>query len=202
MRHILIPINGDKWGLKMNFSKKDNKKEAIQDLTYGPSNNIEENAAYLTQAFFNASDLVVRKFSAFDNAYCLIYIKTICDTTMLENFIIKPLLFNDQLHPQDLPVPALKTLDCWKDIRQNMTNGNFILFKEGDPSAYAANASNFAHRSVESSTYEQSLRGSHEGFNENYENNLSLIRLYLRTNQFVMKDLIVCLLYTSPSPRD
>lgn len=175
----------------MYFSKKNNKQEATEDLTKKPSDKIEKNAAYLIQAFSNTADLVVRKFSAFDKTYCIVYIKTICDVTILEDFIIKPLLFNDHLHPQDLPVPDIKSLDCWKDINQNLTTGNFILFQEGDSVAYSANAASFAHRSVESSSSEQSLRGSHEGFVENYESNISLIRTYLRTNQFIVKDIIV-----------
>ena len=175
----------------MNFSKWNKKQEPTQDLTKYPSEKIDENTAYLTQAFSSATDLVVRKFSAFDKTYCLVYIKTICDVTILENFIIKPLLFKDHLHPQDLPVPDIKPLDCWKDITQNLTTGHFILFQEGESAAYAANASNFAHRSVGESTSEQSIRGSHEGFIENYESNLSLMRTYLRTEQFIMKDIII-----------
>ncbi|WP_455662267.1 spore germination protein [Pradoshia sp.] len=175
----------------MYFSKRNNKQEVTQDLTRKPSEKIDENSAYLSQSFSNSTDLIVRNFSAFDKSYCLVYIKTICDITMLEDFIIKPLLFNEHIHPLDLPVPDIKSLDCWKDITQNLSNGNFILFQEGDSAAYAANAANFAHRSVGTSPAEQSIRGSHEGFIENYESNVSLIRTYIRTNQFIVKDIIV-----------
>ncbi len=179
----------------MNFRKKTDSKDSNQKLeeqiSGQISGHIEDNENYLKKFFSNTGDLIFRKFSAFDVSYCAVYLKTISDKSLLEEFIIKPLLADKGLSPLDLPVPALNAYYTWEDVKNNLINGNMILFKEGSQTAYTIDAAKFATRSVAEPSSEQSIIGTHEGFVESYEVNIGLIRKYLRTDQFVMKDLVI-----------
>jgi spore germination protein KA len=153
---------------------------------------------WLHQEFTACSDFTLReiivevqpnaKFSVF-----IAFIDGFVDKALLNQDVIQPILF--RLQRKDLQGPLLETLkktiieNCIleeindnQQIIQAILSGNAIIFVDGEFSALKADVRSSVGRSVEEPSTETTLRDSREGFVENLQTNMILLRKRLKTS--------------------
>lgn len=145
--------------------------------------------------------------------YCIYYSDGVVDSTLINDFIIKPLLLSDEIRPgpgllesvmnQFVLVNDLKKSGKLSDIISAITYGDTLLLIDGCNQGLILNSKSFSLRGITEPEGEKVLSGPREGFNEGIMSNLSLVRRRLRTNELKIKfkligrqsQTAVCLVY-------
>nr|WP_260987010.1 spore germination protein [Paenibacillus terrae] len=155
------------------------------------------NEAILRELLHNSSDVVFRRLPLDGQTLLLIYVEGLCDTSLVEQIILKP-LFNQGLLGSDtllkqavnqLFLPVLKVTTATKagQVVKGMLTGQVALLAEGDSEAQLADFQHYQERSVEEPSTEPVVRGPRDGFTESLRVNTGLIRKRLCTPQLVNK---------------
>ncbi|MDD4607679.1 MAG: spore germination protein [Bacilli bacterium] len=174
-----------------------NLNKKIKEITLSKS--LRDNICNMKNLFIDDDNLVIREFGNNNKNldYCLIYFDGLVNAVTINESIIKPLMhsnveidnqsFINELIEHVLLVDDIKKVNNTKDIVENITYGDSILFIEGVDEALILNTKNFSIRSNTEPESEKVVIGPREGFNEVMLTNLSLIRRRLRTNDFKVK---------------
>lgn len=121
------------------------------------------------------------------------------DQNQIQNYVLKPLM-NVSSDPSEIPEDLKDLADyIWsmtvqvtqgnrtKDLNtlaSILLEGNVVLLIDGMDQALYFNLRKIEHRSIEQPQTEQVIRGSRDGFIENLQSNLSLLRYRLQTPDF------------------
>ena len=111
------------------------------------------------------------------------------DGTKLSQYIIEPLLnYNKPFSDVEtlcreaiLAGPATK-VSCIEEAFEHLSNGCVLLFFTSYTEVIHCNVSGFAKRPVDIPTSEATVKGPREGFSEDIQDNLSLIRRRVKTS--------------------
>ncbi len=164
------------------------------------SDSIETNTIAIKKLFENDDTLITRSIvNNFDDnfKYCIVYCDGMVDPLIINENIIKPLMLSnvnisqktilDSLINQVILINDIKKISTIKEIIEEITYGNTVLFIENSNRALSLNTKGFQTRGIEEPSSEKILSGPREGFSESLLINLSLIRRKLRTNELKMK---------------
>jgi len=149
-------------------------------------------------------DLVIRSFKVGRkvNAF-LVFIKGMADRNIINDFILRPLMmvgnFDADETVVDLNYLAENILSVngatkKKELEQIITEilkGSTALFMEGEVECLIIESQGFEKRNVEKPTTEMVVVGSQEGFSENLQTNLTLIRKIIKNKNLVTEILPV-----------
>ena len=153
-------------------------------------------------------DLKIRKL----NKVYVIYFETLCDSTSINDFILKPIDYS-----------KIKTI---KDVKDKLPSGNLVEAKDEKDvfnllfsgftlicinNSFIAFETKFALNSgITEATNEKVTKGPKDAFTENYQINLGLIRKRIRSKNLVVKEhtigtdskTLVSLVYMSDIAKD
>lgn len=143
----------------------------------------------LQQKLNNSSDVIYRKIYCQDELITIVGIENMIDGTKLSQYIIEPLLNYNK------PISDVETL-CRESILANpasevssieeafehLSSGCVLLFFTSYTDVIYCNVAGFAKRPVDIPTSEATVKGPREGFSEDIQDNLSLIRRRLKTS--------------------
>lgn len=192
------------WNQKYTSYKKKNVHEVPpahdKPLQKPLDTTLNINMNFIRQVFGEDDDLIVRNFRAYglyDAA--IIFFSSMVDQDQIHEHVLKPLMgiLSDPTilptHLKDLPdfiwnmtvqvTRGGRTPDI-NALPTTLLGGSVVLFVEGMDQALYFNMRKVEHRSIEQPQTEQIIRGSREGFIENLEANLSLLRYRLQTPDF------------------
>lgn len=152
--------------------------ENLQEI----SGNISEEKQALDTIFYQIPDLITREI---DQRLLLAYIDGLTDEKMLSNQVIQPLL--DKISPGEmcseihtiLTVSNISLASTWEEVEDELLHGSSILFVEGEKKAYVMKLPGWKERDIQEPENEATLLGSHQGFTENSQTSIALIRRYL-----------------------
>lgn len=171
------------------------KKENIDML----KKNLDGNIAMMSSLFKDVDILITRRFqnnldSGLD--FCIYYTDGIVNSMLINDHIIKPLLFSNRISPDEnlfddvknnfLIANEVSETTEVKDIIEAVTYGDTILFIEGFAKAIIVSTKNFNLRAVSEPESEKVLVGPREGFTEGILTNLCMIRRRVRTEKLKM----------------
>ncbi|MGA5691574.1 spore germination protein [Cytobacillus pseudoceanisediminis] len=151
--------------------------------------NIEE----IKSIFCETPDLVVRNFviTQSNRQAALVYLSGITDSQMINNHVLKPLLFESGKDncETDLRVSLghIKETNTWPQIESAILGGECVLFVDKRTEAFIYYTSSFPKRSIEESPIESSLHGAHVGFTETGGDNVALIRKHIHNSELKIK---------------
>ncbi|MCA0988359.1 spore germination protein [Guptibacillus algicola] len=165
-------------------------KDLIQEQTPSQdeviSTSLTINKEYLDQTP-NLPGLTVREITIFDGRNALVtYIDNISDTPFISQNVLSPLLSTrekDRTVANVITVPKIRLVNKWKDIETHLLQGSCLLFLEGDKDALLVNALKTQKRKPMEPANERTIRGSHIGFIESLEDNISMLRHFLTSDQ-------------------
>lgn len=163
------------------------------------SGNLEANVEAIKEIFCYPAneDIIFREvYMEFMQKKCmLVYIDGIVDENFINSYIIRPLkrkksVTTDNIHDLDLikndiSSTKLLSVSTFKNLSQNLLEGNTILLIDGYNQALSISTTKYEKRSVERSETENVIKGPHEAFIESSSINRSLIRKQLKTEKLV-----------------
>ncbi|MDF2680562.1 MAG: spore germination protein [Brevibacillus sp.] len=143
------------------------------------------------QNLSSSMDVVVQPVISPGHRVTLVYISTIIDKNLLHQFVIQPLTANIPRFSSDgdelfqwcnafLPVAEKQETSTVHECVEGLLAGKCLICFESNTSYLLLDTAKFQARSVSELTTETSIRGPHEGFTEELEINISLIRKRLR----------------------
>jgi spore germination protein KA len=164
---------------------------------------MEETISFVKKILGESDDFVIRRLSVFDQYPAVImYFSNLIEKVYLNQNIIKPLivtplqhqgkgtdsrslkdiLLNDVLYTADG-----ETENSLPEIIQFILEGKTVLVVEGMEDSFLFNTRHVDKRAITQPETEQVIRGAREGFIENLDTNLSLLRYRLPTPDFRVK---------------
>ncbi|WP_051251449.1 spore germination protein [Paenibacillus harenae] len=153
---------------------------------------LEQNEAFVKEAFRNCLDLVCRKIRYEDNdlRQLIVFLGTLTDEQKLNEQIMKPLatlrqnryaVETEVREGESMPVVKKAVTSNWGEVILFILNGYAAVFTEGETSAVCFEVSSSFQRAIEDPTSEPVIRGSKEGFVERQYINFGLLRQYIRS---------------------
>lgn len=150
---------------------------------------LEENYSYISDSFNHTSDLKKRNFIFNKKRGMVVYLETMTDTEKIKEYILVPLSkgLSSTIHEMITAAEIEATVDLNYSLSK-LLDGMSILFIESSPLIYLIATTNTnITRSPDEPTNEKIVRGSHEGFVENININLYLIRKKIKNRQLIIK---------------
>lgn len=162
--------------------KKQQKKNQQQKPFVKVQTSLKDNIAFFKKSFHESSDLMEKKL---DGRTSILYIATLVENEKIERQIILPAeRSKDALELVISKSPAIDDLNVGID---HLLRGQTLLFVDGETKirTFATTAS--YHREVQEPDNEKVIRGSHEGFIENLQVNLNLIRKKIESEDLCVR---------------
>ncbi len=146
---------------------------------------------YLKKTFIN-SEIAVNKILIDDNLFiCVLYMIGVSDLDVFNRFYlekIKETIKKDEYIESNF-LGIIRKID-FKNIESELYNANIVLYIKNE--FYTLALSKQSQRSVSDSIADaQNMFGSRDGFIENIDQNLSLIRTRLKSNLVIVNDLCI-----------
>jgi spore germination protein KA len=154
------------------------------------SNILTENVEAVKNFFCETEDLKVREMP-FLNVDCkLIYIDALVDKKLIEKNIIEPLL---DCKNESVPESVIKNAEYRRTtdlevIVKSLLEGSCALFADGEHSALLMPVAASEDRAVQEPENEHIIRGAHDGFTENINKNIFLIRRRVKNPSLRIKN--------------
>lgn len=186
-----------------------NKQKSSTDATKKSDQPIppqnKEVRAVLEDAFAHSSSLVMRDIRSGKDqgmAFLVVYFLGLADANRVSETVLEPLLADhrlpltrtnaiDVLQERLVTNASVERVETVDHLIERILSGRVIILPEGSRVALACDVSGTPHRGISEPETEGVARGPHEGFIEQVEVNVSLIRRRLRTTnlqteQFIM----------------
>ena len=147
-------------------------------------------------------DAQFREYAVGQMRVCAVYIEGMADEERIAEFVLHALKgHEDMLTPPEKRVEWLD--DHMIEIAQTrrvtenaeavpaILSGMTCLLVDGAEEALLLETRNYPHRSVEQPTTEAVVGGPHEGFNEHFRTNISLVRRYVQSPELITQKMTV-----------
>lgn len=154
------------------------------------SGNLDQNVRWLRGSLGEVSDLQVRHLRIANGPRAaLVYLESLTEAETVSDLILRPLQHHGlaapgavlvQLEEAVLPIGGIRRLHKLAEAVQTVLDGCIILFVGGEPAALALDARKPPVRDVEAPKTEQVIRGPRDGFTEDINTGIGLIRRRIR----------------------
>lgn len=144
-----------------------------------------------------SEDILVFEFDAFSGKkFACVYADGIVDKNMIGELVIKPLRAADR----DASAEEVKRLLASPDVKdgknkadaiKNISDGNAVLFIDGEKSFYIIGVKNPPGRSVAEPPTQVTVKGPREGFTEDIKVNMGLVRKRVKSDKLQLKTVSV-----------
>lgn len=167
---------------------------------------LEDNYKYIKQELGDISTLVVRRFyvsqsNGTKRELLLAYLDGLNDSAMINEDILAPLMsplclldsknegFLERIIAERISIANTQKQEGLKQLSDAVLNANCILLADGCQSFYSLELRNLPARAVSEPQTDIVVRGPREGFNENIQTNISLLRRRLKAADFKSENL-------------
>ncbi|MGG1553362.1 spore germination protein [Paenibacillus ferrarius] len=168
------------------------------------TSDLEQNQLKLERIFQGNMDMVYQYIRKEGEArWLILYFSSLVDEKALNDHIIAPLVAasaqqeqvaSTSVTPWDDQIISIgKTMTVRKvaDLVQLLLNGHAAIFHKDHDTALVAQVNGIAKRSLEESSSEPAIRGPKDGFIENLNVNMGLIRSRIKTPRLKMESLTI-----------
>lgn len=162
---------------------------------------IDEKLNSLKNFFNNNETFIVRSFNAFNTKMALCYFEEFVKFPEVSHAILEPLVsakgnvnpdnFNKFILEKVLFATDAKEISSFKEIKNSIMDGFVVLIVDGQEGAIKINAINTYKRSITEPSSSSVIRGPREGFIEDVNINISLLKKRLKTEKLKIDNFIV-----------
>ncbi|MDE6850853.1 MAG: spore germination protein, partial [Clostridia bacterium] len=144
-----------------------------------------------------SEDILVFEFDSSDGKkFAVIYADGIVDKNMLGELVIKPLKYAGADATAEevkrlLASPDVKDGKDLKDAVKNISDGNAVLYTDGEKDFYVIGVKMPPGRAVAEPPTQVTVKGPREGFTEDIKVNLGLVRKRVKSDKLQIKTLTV-----------
>lgn len=183
-----------------------------EPLNIKMSSDLDENERNLKSLFSVSNDFKIKHFTfkglngTSERAF-IAFADGLVDSDLLSDGIIKPLMMHKgdkYLHVEDskksrietinetmVSVGETETSNEFEKALHAVLNGDCVLFIDNSSEFSIIGCKGFEKRSIEQPSYEVSMRGPRESFNENLRTNTSLLRRRLKNTDLIFEHAVV-----------
>jgi len=166
------------------------ENEASQEQVF--SQQLNKNLHMLAALFQEAQDFSIREFDCFGKfPACVMYLSSLVDKEIIATHVVKPLMYEpshlkgqqesfqqaQRLIRQVLFDADGKTEDRVARALDQLLRGSAVILIDGINEAIIVNVQKVEKRGIEQPKSEQVIRGPREGFIENLQTNIALLRV-------------------------
>lgn len=152
------------------------------------SKSLKENHQKLLDYLDHSHDIGVREFTFQGKNAILVYYVPLMDSVKVDEHILRPLQDSKSGNiMQVLNVAGVHHMTDIVEAATFMCKGALALIIEGDATIWTADATKPAGRQVTEAVNERILRGAQDGFVENLDTNINLIRQRVMSGNLVVK---------------
>lgn len=187
--------------LHVRNEKSKEKEETARQLTKNLSLNLE----IIRKSLNWSSDLKIRKFKICieeEKEAAVVFIDGLVDKRQINEHILRPLMldlpgtkhrFDRKENPIELLPNLLTTIEFKKstskvsEIIDGVLSGSTALLVEGSKQAAIFETRGWEYRTIEKPDTEGTVRGPREGFIENLQTNIALLRRIIRDPAFTIE---------------
>ncbi|PKM83150.1 MAG: spore germination protein [Firmicutes bacterium HGW-Firmicutes-14] len=187
--------------LKKVFHKPSNTQgtgaDRGQDIPV--SADLAQNVACLRSVFDRCSDIIVREFDVgpgISLRAAIIYVDGLVNKKMLSDDLVKTLMYEagklkekasgknaaDFFSEKLIAFTEVKHQRSMNDLVDSVLTGETILLVDGINSGFALSAQDWVQRGLQEPDTETVVKGPREGFNENLQTNIMLIRRRIKSS--------------------
>lgn len=144
---------------------------------------IDKNMQRTMMLFSHVYDIKTRTLLFNNKRLCVVYIETIANKDIINERIIKVIC---ELRKgnilTDIPVSDITLTNHFEEIETALASGNAVLFLDSEQEAYIVGTNQFQPRNFSEPSAERTILGSHDGFGESLNLNISAIRNRIRSS--------------------
>lgn len=158
--------------------------------------NVEEKVQDIKTALNESSDFAYRYFKKEGQEIAFVFLKSITDQTLLSSAVYYPLqTFDEELTMDVIKNRILKCGDIKdakeEEILDEILNGKVIMITNFSPTLLAVDLLKFASRIPSEPPTSPVIQGPREGFVEDIQTNITLIRRRIKSKDLVLKTMKV-----------
>ncbi|CAM3165149.1 spore germination protein [Paenibacillus lupini] len=143
---------------------------------------------YFKQLFADQSDFQSKQLFIGGIEYRLFYFDTLIDSSLIQEFILRPLLSRPQEAVRDVvSILDFAETELFDEAVHAVISGKTVLHRNGENRLYLLGADLKKERSINIPTNERILRGANEAFIENLDTNLNLMRKLIASKELIVK---------------
>ncbi|WP_179151964.1 spore germination protein [Oceanobacillus senegalensis] len=169
---------------KKQIERQMQSKQGFQNKI---TKNLDDNVNNIKQMLGNPSDLVVRELiiGGVDKRAAVIYISGITDEELINKNILQSIQLNlkefetnvlDNIHKEVIAITDIKRTNNLDDVSFAILNGNTAFYLDGLEEVLIMGTTGGESRSITEPESETLIRGPRDGFVENINTNIALIR--------------------------
>ncbi len=137
--------------------------------------------------FHNSTDL---RFRYIGDRFLIVYLYTIVDTQQMDLEIIAPLRdYEDQGINRILSTGSITYMRKWTNLCKKLTRGFVIIFMKGAEKPILVPVPKWEKRTAQEPDSEKQIRGPREGFIEDLESNIALLRKRMSSPTLVFEEM-------------
>jgi spore germination protein KA len=157
---------------------------------------LNENTSFIQNAFHHNKELIIRSFFFSSKATgCLVYLDTIADKKVIQEHILGPLLKIKELSrnpiaqiENTIEISKIKIMSELEEAIKELSDGNTLIFIDGVNRCISADTADWKDRSLSPPQTQRVLKGPQIGFTELANNNISLIKRFIKNDQLTIED--------------
>lgn len=162
-----------------------NSSEIDEEL---PSSwNLNDYYSYYVQQFADTQDLKKQSVILNNRNALIIYVETLIDIEKLSEKLANLSLVEKETQQSQNLRFLMEDLESIKESINALLEGKCLLLNEGDKHFYSFDLKKTHDRSIEEPMNEKVVRGDHEGFIENINTNINLIRNRIKNKELVVQ---------------
>jgi hypothetical protein len=165
------------------------------------SNSIESNKKIIMEVLNNSSDIIFREICIEGTSHrvLIVYISGMVNEDITSNQVLMPLMIESRninfengisisvLSDSILTSAKVREANCFDELILSLFSGETLLFLDKSEQSIIIGSRGGERRSIEDPKTEQTIRGSREGFVEDIETNLVLIRRRVKDPNLVIE---------------
>lgn len=162
----------------MSFFRKESSLQDNEDQMKQVTTSLDENINFIRSELCNTDDLLMKEITWNEHQGMLVYLNTMINSDQFQRIFLAPITemnFGEQMDNL-VASPEMNLTNDLNNVVNELLSGSVAIFIESEPTCYLFNIVQSNPRSPEEPDSEKIVRGSHNGFVENFEVNLNLIR--------------------------
>jgi spore germination protein KA len=172
----------------LKFSKRKDKKASTSESSEILGSDLKENILRVKESLGNTSDLSTRALEFNGKQIIFVFLNTIVDRDALETKVIQQLINEPgESIINTVSIKEIHKTESLNTVITGIVQGKSIIFFESESYALLLDTASFQKRAIKEPIGEQIIRGPHDGFIENLDVNLSMVRERVRSRNLVIK---------------
>lgn len=149
---------------------------------------LEENIEIVRKSLVHSSDLMIRYLAFANRKIGIVFIDTLIKSDVLETQIIQQIIHNPkETLEETVSIKEIKSSSSFDESIVALVKGNAVIFTDNECTVIIVNIALQEGRSIQQPDTEQVLRGAQDGFIENLETNINLLRRRINNPNLVVK---------------